>query len=294
MKLYNDYNSYLKERFGTKVYRIGIDAGFKCPSICAYCNNKGSRAAYSDNTKAVGSQLSERIAFFKRTDKNIKFIAYFQSFTNTNAPVNILRDTYDAILPFKDIVGLSIGTRPDCVDSKKLELIAAYRDRYDVWVEYGLQSIHDKTLKAINRGHDFNDFVKSYEATKALSIPVCVHIIIGLPGETREDVVSTAVKLNELKIDAVKIHLLHILKDSAMETAYINGAINVLTQNEYAGLVADFLEHLSKRVIIQRLTAQGRREDHIAPLWALDKLRTIAKIEEVMRKRGSYQGIHCS
>lgn len=290
MKLYNDYGSYLKKRYGAKVYRISLDAGFSCPNRCLYCNKNGSRSSYADPKKPVKEQLSGRIEYLKKSRGASKFVAYFQTFTNTNSPVNRLKEAYDQILPFKEIVGLSIGTRPDCVDPDKLRLISSYKNRYEVWLEYGLQSIHDRTLKAINRGHNFDDFLRAYDETKKLSIPVCVHVIIGLPGETKEEIIGTARKLTELKVDGVKIHLLHILKGSKLEKLYNDGLVKVLEQGEYVELVCDFLENLSEGIIIHRLTGQGNREDHIAPLWALDKAGTIEKIEETLRKRGSYQG----
>jgi radical SAM protein (TIGR01212 family) len=294
MRLNNDYSSYLKERYGAKVYRISLDAGFSCPHRCLYCNEDGSRSPYADPKRPVKEQLSSRIEYLKKSRDASKFVAYFQAFTNTNSPVNRLKEVYDQILPFDEVIGLSIGTRPDCVDPDKLELIASYKERYEVWLEYGLQSIHDRTLKAINRGHDFNDFLTAYNDTKKLSIPVCVHVIIGLPGETREDIIGTARKLTELKVDGVKIHLLHILKGSGLEKLYKNGGVRVLTQEEYVELACDFLENLSEDIIIHRLTGQGKRGDHIAPLWALDKSGTIRKIEEALVKRGSFQGARVS
>jgi len=294
MKPYNDYSSYLKERYGVKVYRISLDAGFSCPHRCLYCNEDGSRSSYADPKKSVKEQLSSRIEYLKKSKGASKFIAYFQAFTNTNSPGNRLKEIYDQILPFEEIIGLSIGTRPDCVDPDKLKLISSYKNRYEVWLEYGLQSIHDKTLKAINRGHNFNDFLTAYNETKKLSIPVCVHVIIGLPGETREDIIETARGLSELEVDGVKIHLLHVLKGSQLEKLYKDGSVRVLAQDEYAELVCDFLENLSGGIIIHRLTGQGKRDDHIAPLWALDKIGTIQKIEETLRKRNSHQGLHSS
>lgn len=294
MKPYNDYSSYLKERYGVKVYRISLDAGFSCPHRCLYCNEDGSRSSYADPKKSVKEQLSSRIEYLKKSKGASKFIAYFQAFTNTNSPGNRLKEIYDQILPFEEIIGLSIGTRPDCVDPDKLKLISSYKNRYEVWLEYGLQSIHDKTLKAINRGHNFNDFLTAYNETKKLSIPVCVHVIIGLPGETREDIIETARGLSELEVDGVKIHLLHVLKGSQLEKLYKDGSVRVLAQDEYAELVCDFLENLSGGIIIHRLTGQGKRDDHIAPLWALDKPGTIRKIREALLKRGSYQGIKCA
>lgn len=294
MKLYNNYSSYLKERYGSRVYRIGLDAGFSCPKVCVYCNVNGSRSSYTDPKESIGKQLSGRIEYLKKTKGAAKFIAYFQAFTNTNSPVELLKEAYDNILPFEEIVGLSVGTRPDCIDTDKLKLIASYKDRYEVWVEYGLQSIHDRTLKAIKRGHSFNDFLKAYSETRKFSIPVCVHVIIGLPGETGEDMVKTARKLSELKVDGIKIHLLHILKGSELEKLYAGGLVKVLEQEEYVNLVCNFLENLSEKIIVQRMTGQGNREEHIAPDWAMDKIGTIQMIEDTLRRRNSHQGIYCS
>lgn len=298
MKLYNDYNSYLKEKYGCKVYRIGIDAGFSCPNRdgtkgsggCVYCNEEGSRASYADPALSVGEQLKARVEKLKEKNGPQKYIAYFQAFTNTYAPVKDLKAIYDQAASVKDVVGMSIGTRPDAIDLAKLELIASYRDRYEVWVEYGLQSAHDKTLLALGRSHTFADFVNAVHLTKRFGIPVCSHVILGLPGETAGEMMETADKLNELKVDGVKIHLLHILKGSRLEHLYAAGKMRLLEQDEYVGLACDFLERLSPHIIIQRLTGEGTPEDHVAPAWALDKLGTIDKIRKTLEKRKSHQG----
>lgn len=298
MKLYNDYNSYLKQRYGCKVYKIGLYAGFTCPNRdgtkgvggCIYCNEDGSRASYADLRKSVKEQLESRIDYLKEKRGAKKFIAYFQAFTNTYAPPERLKSMYDEVLSFKDIVGISIGTRPDAIDSEKLRLIASYNERYEVWMEYGLQSIHDRTLKYINRGHDFNAFLDAVTITREFALPICVHVILGLPGETREDMTATAKKMAELKIDGIKIHLLHILKGSALELLYAKGRVRLLSEDEYVGLVCDFLEYLPPDTIIQRLTGEGGGEEHIAPAWASNKIGTINKIQETLKRRGSRQG----
>lgn len=276
------YNEYLKQKYGCRVYRVALDAGFSCPNIesggCVYCNSKGSAASYINPGDSIRKQLQSRMQYLRDKKGAKKFIAYFQAHTNTYAPLDKLKDTYDEIAGFDDIVGISIGTRPDTVDKEKLNLIASYKDRYEVWLEYGLQSIHDKTLKLINRGHNFDDFLKAVKLTKKFDIPVCVHVILGLPGETKEDMMETAGSLNALKIDGIKIHPLHVLKGSRLEELYREGKIKLLEQNEYAELVSEFLSNLSPDIIVQRLTGQGSREDHVAPLWALDKAETIGKI----------------
>lgn len=283
------YSDYLKSKYGCKVYRVAIDAGFSCPNRasggCIYCNDNGSRASYINPGSPVNEQLETRIKYLKKVNDAKKFIAYFQAFTNTYAPVELLKKIYDEALDLEDIVGISIGTRPDAVDRKKLELIASYKNRYEVWIEYGLQSIHDKTLKLINRGHLFNDFLKALHLTKEFGIPVCAHVILGLPGETGEEMLQTARKMRELGIEGIKIHLLHILKGSALEKIYKEGRIKLLEQDEYVRLVCDFLENLPENIIVQRLTGQGSRIDHVAPDWALDKIGTINKIKEELGRR---------
>lgn len=278
------YNDYLKKRYGCKVYRVALDAGFSCPNIagggCIYCNSNGSRASYIDPTLTIKEQLKARIKYLRERKDARKFIAYFQAHTNTYAPVEKLKAAYDQVLGLDDIVGISVGTRPDAIDREKLKLIASYKGRYEVWLEYGLQSAHDKTLKLINRGHTFEDFSNAVKLTRGFDIPICVHVILGLPGETRLDVIGTAKKLAELKIDGIKIHPLHVLKGSYLEKLYKKGELKLLSQDEYADLVREFLININQDIIIHRLTGQGGKDDHIAPEWALDKVGTIKKITE--------------
>lgn len=297
MKPYNDYNAFLKSRYGCKVYRIGLDAGFTCPNRdgtkgkggCAYCNQDGSRAAYADPATPVSRQLETRISHLKGKGAK-RFIAYFQAFSNTYASVRKLKEAYDSILPFRDVVGLSIGTRPDTVDEEKMALISSYKNDYDVWIEYGLQTIHDRTLGSTNRAHNSADFLDALRLARRFGIQVSAHVILGLPGERPEDMLETARTLNEWGIDGIKIHVLHILRGSRYEKLYSEGKIILLAQDDYAGLVCDFLERISGDIIVQRLTGQGSRPDHIAPEWALDKLGTIRKIEEIFARRGTRQG----
>jgi len=280
------YNDYLKSKYGCKVYKIGLDAGFSCPTRdgtkgyggCLYCNEGGSRSPYTNPKETVKKQLAGRIEYLKKTKNATKFIAYFQAFTNTYAPPDKLKKIYDEALPFKEIVGISIGTRPDAVDRDKIGLIASYKDRYEVWLEYGLQSAHDRTLKAIKRGHTFDDFLKAVKLAKEAGISICVHVILGLPDETKDDMIQTAKKIKELKIEGIKIHLLHVLKGSELERLHAEGRIELLGQDEYADLASSFLENLPPDIIVQRLTGQGSGRDHIAPAWALDKTGTIRKI----------------
>lgn len=298
MKLYNDYNTYLRNKYGVKVYRIGIDAGFTCPNRdgskghggCLYCNDSGSRAAYTGRNINVQEQLQRRIDYLKKEKGITKFIAYFQAFTNTHASPDILKPLYDNVLRYGDIVGMSIGTRPDAVDRAKLKLISSYKNRFEVWLEYGLQSANDESLELLKRGHTYQDFVNAVSLASEFNIHVSAHVIIGIPGETKAEIVETAKRLTELKIEGVKVHSLHILKGSKLEELYLKGNVRLLEQDKYASLVADFLENLPPDVIIQRLTGQGSKEDHVAPAWALDKAGTIGKIEDELIRRGTWQG----
>lgn len=298
MNPYNDYNTYLKNKYGCRVYRIGLDAGFSCPNRdgtkglngCLYCNDTGSRSSYTNPGIAITEQLSSRIKLLKNSEGAEKFIAYFQAFTNTYAPVEKLKALYDCILPFDGIVGISIGTRPDVIDCEKIELISSYSNNYEVWIEYGLQSVNNKTLEKINRGHTFEDFKEALRLTQGSGILTCCHIILGLPGETKDDMMRTAKTLTDLKVDAVKIHLLHVLKGSALEKLYNTGSVKLMEEPEYVELVCDFLENLSPGIIVQRLTGQGDRSSHIAPAWALNKHKTIKRVGETLKRRGTCQG----
>jgi radical SAM protein (TIGR01212 family) len=285
------YGDYLKNKYGCKVYRIAIDAGFTCPNRdgtkselgCIYCNSDGSRASYADRTKTVKEQLSSRIKYLREAKAAKKFIAYYQAFSNTYGTPDRLKEAYDPVLEFNEIVGISIGTRPDTIDKEKLKLISSYKDGREVWLEYGLQSAHNKTLKMLNRQHSFSDFMQAVRITKQFGILVAAHVILGLPGETKEDMTETAKTLSGLKIDGIKIHVLHVLKGSALEKTYNDGNLKLLRQDEYVDLVCEFLRHLPKDIIVQRLTGQGSKEDHIAPEWALDKIGTIQKIQNRLR-----------
>lgn len=298
MPLYNDYNTYLRAKYGTKVYKIGLDAGFTCPNRdgtkgvggCLYCGEDGSRSPYTDPGNTVGKQLAERINYLELRYGAEKFIAYFQAFSNTYAECEKLKIIYDSVLPFDRVVGISIGTRPDCVDPRKLTLISSYADKREVWIEYGLQSSNDRTLKKINRGHTLSDFAKATELSKKSGIKVCAHVILGLPEETREDIINTAMALASLHVDGVKIHSFHILKGSGAEALYRLRKIRPPEEDEYVDMACDFLENIPRDTIIQRLTGQGSKDSHIAPSWALNKTGVIRKIEDRLRSRGSGQG----
>lgn len=297
-KRYNQYSAYLKNKFGVKVYKITLDAGFSCPNRdglistggCIFCDDGGSFSQAHSNLLSIEQQIDEGIKTLSSRFKAQKFMSYFQAYSNTYKPVKELEKIYNSSLCRKDIVGLSIGTRPDCVDEEKLNLIAGYKDDYYTWVEYGLQSIHDKTLRKINRGHDFDCFLRAYEKTKEKGINVCVHVIFGL-WETHDEIMQTAQKLSELEVDGVKIHMLCALENTKLADMYYRREIDFMSEDEYVQTVCDFLEYLPSHTTIHRLAGNGLKKNLIAPKWLGAKLDCLNKIDRELMKRNSFQGI---
>jgi len=298
-KRYNQFSAFLKKKFGAKVYKITIDAGFSCPNRdgtisdggCIFCDDSGSFSQAHSNELTIENQIITGVDTLSKRFKAEKFMAYFQAFSNTYRPVNELEKIYNASLSHKDVIGLSIGTRPDCVDDDKLKLISSYKDDYYTWLEYGLQSIHDKTLLRINRGHDFDCFLRSYEKTKKYGINVCVHVILGL-WETHDEIMETAKKLAELGVDGVKIHMLCALEGTKLANLYNNKEIDFMTEDEYVNVVCDFLEYLPPSTTIHRLAGNGLKSELIAPKWIGKKLDCLNKIDRELVRRDSYQGSH--
>ncbi len=296
-KRYNQFSAYLKNKFGAKVYKITLDAGFSCPNRdgtistggCIFCDDGGSFSQAHSNLLSIEEQVNIGAKTLHDRFKAEKFMSYFQAYTNTYKPVNELEKIYKSALNHPDVVGLSIGTRPDCVEDDKLNLISDIAQDYYTWVEYGLQSIHNKTLKKINRGHDFDCFLKAYERTKERGINVCTHVIFGL-WETRDEILETAQKLAELKVDGVKIHMLCALKDTKLAKLYENKEIDFMSEEEYVNLVCDFLEILPQTTTIHRLAGNGLKKNLIAPRWLGAKLDCLNKIDGELLKRNSYQG----
>ncbi len=299
MQRYYKFSAYLKETFGCAVYKVSIDANFSCPNKngklskdgCIYCDNR----AFSFNSrlpvpKPVEKQIKEGITFGKTRYGAKKFIVYFQAYTNTYAPVDILKERYDAVRNFEDIVGISIGTRPDYIDDDILDLIKTYTLDYNVCLEYGLQSIHDKTLESINRNHTCKDFLEAVEKARKRNLKICAHIIIGLPAETKGEILSTAKELARIKIDAVKIHPLHIVKDTELERLYRNNRYQPLELNNFIDLTVSFLEHLWPKTVIQRIGADCPKELLVAPLWVLDKNRVLGLVEKKLEEKNTFQG----
>lgn len=296
-KRYNQFSAYLKRKFGEKVYKITLDAGFSCPNRdgtissggCIFCDGSGSFSRAHSNLLPIEEQVETGIKTLSERFGATKFMSYFQAYTNTYKPVNELEKIYNSALKNEKVVGISIGTRPDCVDDEKLALISGYCKDYETWIEYGLQSIHDKTLKKINRGHDFDCFLRAYEKTKALGINVCVHVILGL-WESHEEMMQTAQTLAKLGVDGVKLHMLCALEGTKLASVYKNGEIDFMNEDEYVQTVCDFLEYLPPETTIHRITGNGYKEDLIAPRWLGKKFNTLNKIDNEFIKRDTYQG----
>jgi len=298
-KRYLTFNTHLKETFGEKVYKVTIDAGFTCPNRdgtrgtggCIYCY--GNRITQNIvDTISIKGQIRQGIEALKKRYKAKKFLAYFQSYTNTYAAPEVLESLYRSALEEEDIVGLTIGTRPDCVDESVLDVIEALAQKSYLWIEYGLQSIHHKTLKSIHRGHGFSEFLDAVVRTKRRKgIKICVHVILGLPGESKEEMLETAKTLSALHVDGVKIHSAHILWDTRLEEMYRRGEYRVLELPEYVDIVCDFLEHLSPEIVIHRLVGDAPRSRYVAPEWCLHKSDAIRQIDLELEQRNSWQGI---
>jgi len=245
---YYSFNTYLRQKFNTRVHRLSLNAGFTCPNRdgtlseegCVYCNERGF-SRFAGKTLPLEEQIKKSMEFTKQRYRAEKFIAYFQNATNTYAPVDKLKETYDIIKGFPDIVALAVSTRPDCVDAARLDLIQSYTDNYEVWVEYGLQSVHDKTLRLINRKHTFKQAVEAINETAARNIKVGVHVILGLPGETESEMLETARAVASLPVSGVKFHVLHVLRDTPLEGMLRAKKIKLLDMKEYVDIICKFI-----------------------------------------------------
>jgi radical SAM protein (TIGR01212 family) len=297
---YYAFSRFLRERFGTTVYRVTIDAGFTCPNVdgtvavggCVYCDNR----SFSPNRRLPRSTIREQvdrgITILHQRYGAERFIAYFQAATNTYAPAAKLRRLYDEALEHPQIVGLAIGTRPDCVPDDILDLIQGYtRDRY-VCLELGLQSIHDRSLDWMNRGHHFDAFADAVRRCQGRGFDICAHVILGLPGESHADMLATADTLAGLPVQAVKIHNLHVVRDTPLAKMHEAGTVRLFERDEYVSLLCDFLERLPTTMVMHRLSGDAPPDFLIAPQWCLDKAGLLRAIDAELERRDSWQGKH--
>ncbi len=293
------FSRYLKQRFPWRTFKVTLHAGFSCPNIdgtvarggCSYCDNRTFSPQLTLGGSSVRQQMRVGQAKMRKLNKAEKFIAYFQSFTNTHGPIEQLRAVYDQALAEPDVVALAVGTRPDCVPDPVLDLLAEYAELREVWVEYGMQSAHDQSAVLTNRHQTMAQFVDALQRTALRpSLKVCVHVILGLPGETHEMMLQTADALAALPYHSIKIHHLYISAGTPMADAFAAGKVQVLSLDRYVPLVADFLERISPEVSIQRMMGELNHPSVIAPQWGLTKGEIEDLILEELRRRGRTQG----
>ncbi len=299
-KRYHTLNFYNKNHFGKRVMKAVIDAGFTCPNAdgtkgvggCIYCRGGSGyfTARYSDNIyEDVINQLkSEKDRIYEKFSDSL-IVAYFQANTNTYAPISVLEKAYSAALDF-GVAGISIGTRADCLSDEVMDLLKSIAQKTELTVELGLQTIHDKTAELINRCYSYNEFLTGYEKLKKAGIRTCLHIINGLPGESYEDMTATAKEVGRLAPDGVKIHLLHINQDTALEKLYLDGKYVPMEKADYIKTVVDQLLYIPETTVIERLTGDGDRRYLVAPLWSRDKISVLGGIDKLMAELDVWQG----
>lgn len=295
---YNSFGSYIRKKFGTSVYKVNVDAGFTCPNRdgtigttgCIYCNNDSFRPNSCKPTLSISEQIRNGITHIKKRYKAERFLAYFQPYTNTYAPVEELERLYKEALSEPSVVGLAIGTRPDTVDKEKIMLLEEFAKKYFILIEYGMQSIYDRTLEFINRGHDYNTFLKALDMTKGKGLFIGVHVIVGFPTESKEEMLLMADEVSHLAADFLKIHQLQVVKDTPLEIMYRENPFHVFDYEEYLDFVTEFIGRLSPRIVLQRLFATAPDSILIAPRWDKSRQEILRDIEKRLESKGIYQG----
>ncbi len=297
-KRYHTLDYFFKQKFGTKVGRIPIDAGFTCPNIdgtkgfggCTFCNTSGSGDFAGLRSDELIEQWEKGHEMMSRKWPNAKFIAYFQAFTNTYAPLEVLQQKYEVFANMEECHGISIGTRPDCLEPETIEYLGELAKRKYVLVELGLQTMHDSTSDIINRGHDLVEFETALNGLRAVGVDVVVHIINGLPKETREMMLDTAKYVGNLDIQGIKIHLLHVMHDTALVNQLNNGFLELMQKDDYIDLVVEQLEYINPEIVVHRLTGDAPSEIFIGPIWSKKKTIVLNDIDKLMVKLDTYQG----
>ena len=300
-KRYTDYSSYVRNKFGSRVQKVSVNAGFTCPNIdgskgnggCTYCNNNTFNPEYCKPIKPISQQILEGISFFSKMYKSQKYLAYFQAFTNTYAPLKELKQKYEEALKHKDVIGLVIATRPDCITTQILDYLEQLiKDGYFIKLEFGLESTNNKTLELINRCQSHEEAIKAFDMAKNRGILLGAHIILGLPGESKRDMLNNALAINKLPVDTLKIHHLQIVKHTMMAFQYKTDVtqFSFFTLDEYLDLVIDFLEILSPKIIVERFFSESPEHLLIAPKYGLKNFELVHKIENSLQEKDSWQG----
>ena len=295
---YYSYNFFLQRRFGGRVQKVSLDAGLTCPNVdgtvatggCVFCDNRSFSPSRRLPRTTIRGQLDEGIKRLKRRYKARRFLAYFQPATNTYAPVAKLRPIYEEAISEPQVVGLAIGTRPDCVPDDVLDLLSELAGRTYVSVEYGLQTIHNRSLDWMNRGHHHDAFLDALARSRGRGFEICAHVMLGLPGESREDMLATAKEVARLNLDAVKIHNLYVVRDTPLAEQYAAGQVRLLERDEYVETVVDFLELLPPECIVERISGEAPPDYFVAPSWCLNKPAVLRAIDQEFARRDSWQG----
>lgn len=293
--MYYSLNQYLKDTFGEKVYKIALDGGFTCPNRdgtlgtggCIFCSGAGAGEFAQNRRLPIAEQLVQGKALLSKKIKDGKYIAYFQAFTNTYGPVGRLRQLYEEALAPEDIVALSVATRPDCLPQEVVELLAELNRKKPVWVELGLQTMHERTADYIRRGYPLCVYEDAVCRLKAAGLTVITHVILGLPYETEQEMKQTVSYVGQSGVDGIKLQLLHVIRGTDLEREYLSGKFEVLTMEAYVKLVADCLEFIPPQMVVHRLTGDGDKRTLVAPLWSADKKRVLNALNAELRKRES-------
>lgn len=297
-KRFHTWNYEMREQFGTKVFKVMLDAGFTCPNRdgkiaiggCTFCSARGSGDFAGSRRDDLVTQFNKIRDLQHKKWPEAKYIGYFQAYTNTYAPVERLKEYFEVILEQPGVVGLSIATRPDCLPDDVVEYLAELNKRTYLWIEMGLQTVHDETSNLINRAHDTQCFIDGVAKLRKHGIRVCAHIIYGLPQETHEMMLDTARAVAQMDVQGIKIHLLHLMRKTPMVKQYDAGLLQFLEKDEYVKLVVDSLEILPPKMIVHRLTGDAPRDLLIGPMWSLNKWEVLNSFDKELRSRDTWQG----
>lgn len=295
---YNDFGSWLRSKFPFKIQKISIDAGFSCPNRdgrigvggCIFCNNSTFNPAYCDSSKSVKEQLETGKRFFSRKYPDMRYMAYFQAYTNTYGTIDELKRKYEEALNTEDVVGIAIGTRPDCVSPELLDYLESLSRQTFLIVEYGIESANDDTLRLINRGHTFECARKAIEVTRKRGIVTGGHVILGLPNEDEQESLRQAAVISSTKLDILKIHQLQIIRGTRLEQMYRNHPFHLYTVDEYIDLLSQYIQLLRKDLVLERFTSQSPKDLLVAPDWGLKNYEFTNLLVNHLRKVGAYQG----
>ena len=291
-------NNYLKETFGHKIYKVSLDGGFTCPNRdgtisskgCLFCSDRGSGEFTGERGNSITKQIEEQLEFISGKNENNNVIAYFQNFTNTYAPIEYLKKIYYEALSHEKVMGIAIATRPDCLSDEVLNLLSEINEDFFLWIELGLQTAKNNTAEIINRGYKTSCYIEACEKLNSRNIKFVTHMIVGLPFETKEDIINTAQLINNVNSWGIKIHLLYILKNSPLEKYYNEYKFKVFEKDEYTDIVTEIISILNPNIVIHRLTGDAKKEDLFLPLWSADKRGVLNDIQKKLKSRNIYQG----